>query len=136
MLFNSVFFLTVFLPLSLLGWYMLQKLEDPVYAKIFLFVMSLWFYGYYNIRYLWVLVGSLFFNFLFSIILEKIRAKRLRQGLFLIGLFGNIGLLFYFKYFGFFLDNCNYFLHTNIQIEKIALPLAVQQRDFRKNENF
>lgn len=132
MLFNSVFFLTVFLPLSLLGWYMLQKLEDPVYAKIFLFVMSLWFYGYYNIRYLWVLVGSLFFNFLFSIILEKIRAKRLRQGLFLIGLFGNIGLLFYFKYFGFFLDNCNYFLHTNIQIEKIALPLGISFFTFQQ----
>ena len=129
---SILFFLDCFSSPLFVGVVYVAKIGRPSICQIFLFAMSLWFYGYYNIRYLWVLVGSLFFNFLFSIILEKIRAKRLRQGLFLIGLFGNIGLLFYFKYFGFFLDNCNYFLHTNIQIEKIALPLGISFFTFQQ----
>ena len=48
MLFNSVIFITVFLPIALLGWYVLQRLENPGPAKAFLIGMSLWFYGYYN----------------------------------------------------------------------------------------
>ena len=59
MLFNSVIFIMVFLPLCLLGWYLLQKLNSQVYAKIFLTLMSLWFYGYYNPWYLIVLFSQL-----------------------------------------------------------------------------
>lgn len=63
MLFNSVIFIAVFLPIALAGWFLLNRLKKPYYAKAFLTGMSLWFYGYYNLSYLWILLGSIFFNY-------------------------------------------------------------------------
>lgn len=81
MLFNSVIFITVFLPLALLGWFLLQKLEDPAWAKAFLIGMSFWFYGYYNVSYLWILLVSLAGNYAFSFLLRRIRGGGFRRGL-------------------------------------------------------
>lgn len=132
MLFNSIIFITIFLPLALLGWFLLQRLENPVYAKLFMIGMSFWFYGYYNLFYLWILLASIFFNFVLSILMEHTGKPAVRKGLLAAGLLGNIGLLFYFKYFNFFIDNCNYFLHTDIHLEKIALPLGISFFTFQQ----
>lgn len=132
MLFNSVFFIVVFLPLALSGWFLLQKMENPLFAKLFLTGMSLWFYGYYNPAYLWILLSSLLLNFSISILFEKVCRGGVRSFLFAAGLAGNLGLLFYFKYFNFFLDNCNYFLHTDFSVEKIALPLGISFFTFQQ----
>jgi len=131
MLFNSTFFIVVFLPLALAGWFLLQKLKNPVYAKIFLIGMSLWFYGYYNISYLWILVISMLFNYILSLMFAKSTGFPGRAVLYL-GIFGNLGMLFYFKYFNFFIDNCNYLLHTDIHIEKIMLPLGISFFTFQQ----
>lgn len=129
MLFNSVIFISVFLPLALLGWYLLQKLENPGFAKAFLIGMSFWFYGYYNIRYLWILLVSLVFNYFVSVLFNRRAGSK---ALFAAGIFGNLGLLFYFKYFNFFVDNCNFFLHTDIRLEQIALPLGISFFTFQQ----
>ena len=129
MLFNSVIFITVFLPIALLGWYVLQRLENPGPAKAFLIGMSLWFYGYYNIGYLWILLASLAFNYVVSGLLDRHKGSRC---LLTLGILGNLGLLFYFKYFNFFIDNCNFFLHTDIHLEKIALPLGISFFTFQQ----
>lgn len=132
MLFNSIIFITFFLPMALLGWFLLQKLDNPVYAKLFMTGMSFWFYGYYNSFYLWILLASIFFNFVFSVLMERTGKPGIRRSLLAAGLLGNIGLLFYFKYFNFFIDNCNYFLHTDIHLEKIALPLGISFFTFQQ----
>lgn len=132
MLFNSLVFIGIFLPVSLLGWYILQKLENPVFAKSFLFGMSLIFYGYYNIWYLGILLLSLLLNFICSRLFTCTDTARIRKCIFALGLTGNLGLLFYFKYFNFFLDNCNFFFHTGWEIEKIALPLGISFLTFQQ----
>lgn len=143
MLFNSVFFITWFLPLALLGWYLLQRLENPGFAKAFLTGMSFWFYGYYNANYLWILLCSLVFNYGVSALMrrdgtgktggsEKAGTGKLRKLLLAAGISGNLGLLFYFKYFNFFIDNCNFIFHTDIRIEKIALPLGISFFTFQQ----
>lgn len=129
MLFNSVIFITCFLPMALLGWYLLQRLESPGFAKIFLIGMSFWFYGYYNVGYLWILLASLVFNYGISALFERRVSRRL---LLWAGIVGNLGLLFYFKYFNFFIDNCNIFLHADVRIEKIALPLGISFFTFQQ----
>jgi len=131
MLFNSTFFIVVFLPLALAGWFLLQRLGNPIFAKIFLMGMSLWFYGYYNVRYLWILVVSMVFHYMLSLLFVKTTGAMRRMVLYL-GILGNLGMLFYFKYFNFFVDNCNYLLHTNIQIEKIVLPLGISFFTFQQ----
>lgn len=132
MLFNSNIFIVLFLPLSLIGWYGLQNLKNPVWARLFLIGMSLWFYGYYNPWYLLILIGSLLINQGISTALERVAGKQQRKFLLIAGLAANIGLLFYFKYFNFFVDNCNFFLHTDWHVEKIALPLGISFFTFQQ----
>lgn len=132
MLFNSVLFITIFLPIALLGWYGLQKLENPAYAKIFLIGMSFWFYGYYNPWYLTILAGSLIMNYACNIAFSRFLAQKAQKWILWLGLAGNLGVLFYFKYFNFFLDNCNFFLHTDFHLEKIALPLGISFFTFQQ----
>ncbi len=151
MLFNSVIFITLFLPVALFGWYGLKRIS-PVAAKVFLIAMSLWFYGYYNPWYLLILGGSLLINYAVSIglfCMERqgtgqnhkpdeagaVRTKSARKSqklLLVCGIAVNVGLLFYFKYFNFFIENCNYFLHTDLQSEQIALPLGISFFTFQQ----
>ncbi len=132
MLFNSLIFITLFLPLVLIGWYSLQRLENPLYAKIFLVGMSFWFYGYYNFRYTLILLFSLLANYGCSKLFEICIEERNRKAVLTFGLFLNIGTLFYYKYFNFFIDNCNFFLHTDWHLEKIALPLGISFFTFQQ----
>ncbi len=48
MVFSSYIFLFAFLPLVLLGYYLLSGLKDPIYQRLFLIGASLFFYGYFN----------------------------------------------------------------------------------------
>ncbi len=66
MLFNSYIFILLFLPLSICGYYLLQKASSAILAKLFLIGMSMWFYGYFNPRYLFVILISICCNYLLS----------------------------------------------------------------------
>ena len=132
MLFNSVVFIMVFLPVTLLGFYALQQLKNPIYAKIFLTGASFFFYGYYNPWYLLLLGGSLLINQLCSKLFEICKRQASRRWVLITGLVSNLGILFYFKYFNFFIDNCNAILHTDISIERIALPLGISFFTFQQ----
>ena len=76
MLFNSYIFIFLFLPLALLGWFGLNKIKKYKLAQWFLIAMSLWFYGYFNPGYLWIILGSSFFNFLFSGLIDWFEKKQ------------------------------------------------------------
>ncbi len=94
--------------------------------------MSLLFYGYYNFYYVGILIASLLLNYGCSILLRKACSDKIRRFILTAGILGNLGILFYFKYFNFFIDNCNFFLHTHISIEKIALPLGISFFTFQQ----
>lgn len=126
MLFNSVIFITIFLPTALLGWFFLQRLENPFYAKFFLICMSFCFYGYYNISYFWILVASLAFNYMLSTLIEFRRGIR---SILAIGILGNLSLLFYFKYYHFFILP---FAISFNKVEKIMIPLGISFFTFQQ----
>lgn len=65
-------------------------------------------------------------------LLERAEGTGVRRGWLICGIIGNLGLLFYFKYFNFFVENCNFLLHTQWQIEKIALPLGISFYTFQQ----
>ena len=126
MLFNSYIFIFIFLPLTFCGYYGLHRLGSPVLAKTELILMSLWFYGYFNPSYLWIMCSSILVNYILSQFLQKqwkISGKKLqilKNGLLCIGLFFNLGLIFYFKYYDFFVENMN----------KRAAELGMQNTNF------
>jgi len=132
MLFNSYIFIFLFLPLTLIGWYGLNKIKAYEPAKFFLAGMSLWFYGYFNIYYLAIIIVSILSNYLLSYLM-KFSHTRLsgRIGL-AAGLMLNLGMLFYFKYYDFFFENINLIFHADFNLKHILLPLGISFFTFQQ----
>lgn len=145
MLFNSYIFIFIFLPIALAGWYGLNRLKLYKMACLFLSGMSLWFYAYFNVKYLAIILCSIFLNFFLSFLLTKIPASKKaetvngkaslpffnRIGLF-AGLLLNLGILFYFKYYDFFIENMNMAFHTDFNLKHILLPLGISFFTFQQ----
>ena len=137
MLFNSYIFIFLFLPTVLIGWYGLNRLKQYKLANLFLAGMSLWFYGYFNVYYLAIILSSIGLNYTLSFLLTFVREdsahRRLwnRIGL-CSGIFLNLGILFYFKYYDFFIENINYVFHTDYTLKHILLPLGISFFTFQQ----
>lgn len=126
MLFNSIEFLFIFLPIVFFVYFALNKLKLVELAKGWLVFASLAFYSYWKIDYLPLIISSMIFNYSIGATLtRKINLKINRKVVLLIGIIGNVVLLSYYKYFDFLVNNINYVLHTGYDTLKIALPLGI-----------
>lgn len=132
MLFNSYIFIFLFLPLTLIGWYILNHFKAYEPAKLFLAGMSLWFYGYFNPYYLAVIVVSILGNYFLSYLMRFSHTKlTARLGL-AVGILLNLGFLFYFKYYDFFFENINFIFQTDFNLKHILLPLGISFFTFQQ----
>lgn len=132
MLFNSYIFVLLFLPLSILGYFSLNRCKQYSLGKAWLLVMSLWFYAYFNIKYLPIIVGSICINFGINRLFFTVTAKGKRLCLLVLAIVLNIGVLFYFKYFGFFIENINTVFGVNFNFENLILPLGISFFTFQQ----
>lgn len=133
MLFNSYIFIFVFLPITLIGYFVCNRWGKYRLANIFLIGMSLWFYGYFNITYLPIIGGSILVNYFFSRTISNLTiAKKWRTILMIVGVTANIAVIFYFKYFDFFLENVNTIFHRNFELKNIVLPLGISFFTFQQ----
>ncbi len=132
MLFNSYIFLFLFLPLALAGWYLLNRFRQYKLAQGYLIGMSLWFYAYYNVSFLWVITGSCLFNYGISFLLHRKNTPQMRRIALVVGCIGNLGALGYFKYCNFFLENINSLFHADFQLKNILLPLGISFFTFQQ----
>ena len=89
---------------------------------------SLFFYSWWNIIYLPLLLGSMFFNYFMGTLLIKKRDKLLLT----LGVIGNLALIGYFKYSDFFIVNINGALSADIGLLHLALPLAISFFTFQQ----
>lgn len=128
MLFNSYIFVFIFFPLCLLVYYSLLHMRKPEAAKVFLVAMSFWFYGYFNLSYLLIMAGSIAFNYSFHLLLSRNPDKKLM----LLAAAGNLGILFYFKYFDFFLSTVNVVFRSSFALRGILLPLGISFFTFQQ----
>jgi len=128
MLFSTPSFIFLFLPISFFVYFLLNRNGLILAGKTWLVATSLFFYAYWNLAYLPILLGSIFFNFAVGTGFSKITSKHLRFSPRLILIFSilaNLILLAYFKYFNFLIDNTNAVFNTTIDIPKILLPLGI-----------
>jgi D-alanyl-lipoteichoic acid acyltransferase DltB (MBOAT superfamily) len=134
MLFNSYIFIFLFFPLVLVGYYALRYRNMDRLAVCFLIVMSMWFYGYNSIKYLAILVISILLNYLIVELMYKSGSKHksIKKLLFVAGLVLNIGILFYFKYYDFFMENVNTVFKTNFGFLGLTLPLGISFYTFQQ----
>ena len=102
MIFSSTLFLFIFLPLTLLIYYAIPK--KYVMAKnIELLIASLIFYAWGEPKNVLLMLLSIAVNYLFGRLLEKYdENKTIRKIVLIISVVFNLGMLFYFKYLGFF----------------------------------
>jgi len=133
MLFNSYIFIFIFFPLCITGFYLLDKLKSDVYAKVWLIAFSLWFYGYFNYSYLLIMILSIVVNFSLTMwITHKNTKTRWKKFVLTIGIVLNLGILFYFKYFDFFLNTMNDIFKTDYPLKHILLPLGISFFTFQQ----
>ncbi len=131
MQFNSYIFILCFLPVTLIFYFLFNHFGKDRLAKVFLLGMSLWFYGYFNASYLLIICASIGVNFFLSRGMEKIKGRQ-RTYLFLAGILFNVGLIFYFKYYDFFLSNINSVFESTFELRHIVLPLGISFFTFQQ----
>lgn len=129
MLFNSPEFLFVFLPVTLLGFFLVARLGQG-FAAAWLGLASLVFYGWWNVTVLPLLVGSIMVNYALGRTLAAATAGgRPNKPLLVAALAANLALLGYFKYADFFLGTVNQllagWLPRPLPLFDIILPIGI-----------
>lgn len=132
MLFNSIIFIYLFLPLVLSGYRLSYVWKGALGAKCFLVLSSLFFYGWWNYKYLILIIGSVLFNFFAGSFLEKNTSKKIKLFGLIAGVGVNLFLLAYFKYAGFLMSNLGWVFSTEYFIDQIILPLGISFFTFQQ----
>ena len=94
--------------------------------------MSLWFYGYFHVEYLFIIVFSILCNYGFYVLLGRSSGSGRRKRLLAGALVLDVGILFYYKYFNFFLENVNGIFGRNFALTSILLPLGISFFTFQQ----
>jgi alginate O-acetyltransferase complex protein AlgI len=125
MLFNSPEFVLGFLPVALGGFFLAGRLGGPRWALRWLIAASLFFYGWWNPKFVLLLGGSILVN---HWIAERIRRRASRRWL-VAGIAANLAVLGWFKY-------ANFFIHGVLRLHtpelQIFLPLAISFFTFQQ----
>jgi D-alanyl-lipoteichoic acid acyltransferase DltB (MBOAT superfamily) len=125
MLFNSVPFIFLFLPVALVFFYAIARADHRLAAG-FLALASLCFYSWWDSRYLLLLVGSVCGNFLLSEAILRHRARpHMARLLLTIAVAADLMLLGYYKYTNFFIANLNTLSGAEWTMRHIMLPLGI-----------
>ena len=123
MLFNSYEFIFIFLPAAFAGFFLIARLSFA-YASLWLGIASLVFYGYWNPKYVALLLCSILFNYAFGFVISRAAGPRRTLSLaFAITI--NLALLAYYKYANFFIASTNDIAGTHWSTLDIILPLGI-----------
>lgn len=132
MLFNSREFIFIFLPLSVLGYLLLGRLNRRRGQIAWLVFCSFFYYGWRELRFVPLLAGAILVNFAAGRLLVSKSNPFLRRTILIGGLFFNLALLVYFKYANFFLQSLNDLAGSHWQFINVVLPLGISFFTFQK----
>ena len=125
MVFSSITFIFYFLPIVLAIYYIVPH----KFKNIVLLVASLLFYFYGEPKYVITMVISIIITYIFGILINKYRKY---DKIFLIlSIFINVGILVYFKYTNFIIQNINLWLSKKIDFIYVALPIGISFYTFQ-----
>ena len=127
MLFNSYEFLFLFLPVVWIGNELLLRAGLRRASMAFLVVASGIFYATWNVQLIVLLLASLLVNFQVGRWLNDLRSvnERSMRGLLILGVAFNLGLLGYFKYANFLVNNANAVFGLEFVLGHIVLPIGI-----------
>ncbi len=133
MVFSSYEFIFLFLPIVLLIYFNTYK--HPKLQSFFLAAASLFFYGYFNPYYLFIIVASILVNFSLAHCISyanKHSRSAFSKVLLIVSIAFNLGLLGYFKYYDFFIENINALFNSDFLLKNILLPLGISFFTFQQ----
>ena len=123
MLFTSISFLYYFLPIVLLGYFIVpNKIKN-----YWLLISSLIFYLYGDSKYSLLMISEIFICYIGGLVLEKHKNKYL-LALFLVI---HLGLLGYFKYIDFLIRSINNIFNSNLKLLNVLLPIGISFYTFQ-----
>ena len=125
MVFSSIIFIFYFLPIFFLLYY----LADKKFKNPLILAGSVFFYAWGAPQFIFVILGTTIVDFYVVRLMDTMERKGLRQLLLCVSLSINLGLLFYFKYSNFFVENVNVLLqHLGVRPmawTKLVLPIGI-----------
>ncbi len=150
--FNSYFFILVFLPVTLAGYFWLNHIGKRKASIVFLILASLVFFAWMDTPCVLIIIFSALFNWEFSRLFARsavngeqvaepssgtpssgtAKAAAGEKVLLALGIIVNLGILFYFKYYNFFIDNLNLIFGRSFGTLKVIMPLGVSFFTFQQ----
>lgn len=127
MIFSTYQFIFLFLPVTFFGYFILNRFRLYSVSKIWLVVASLYFYGQGSPDFFPFFLASITGNYIVGIAMTKMEGNQSVQRKILlgVGLAGNIGLLGYYKYTDFFIENYNLLTGSDYALKHIVLPIGI-----------
>lgn len=125
MVFSSYRFLLLFFPITVGVYHLLRRTGRTVWVKLWLAAASLVFYGLGQPDFLLGFVCSIGLNYLILLGLHRTEKRGARIALLTASVIWNIGLLVYFKYTNFLLQNINWVLRTDFDPIHVILPIGI-----------
>lgn len=131
MLFNSFIFILLFMPITYFMWLFLNKYDNR-FGKMFLICASVFFYAYWNVNYLWLLLLSVGFNYILHYQLCLRNGNMPAKLMVIAGIFVNLGVIGYYKYFNFFAENFAAVFGMSYESINLFLPLGISFFTFQQ----
>lgn len=121
MVFSSITFLIYFLPIFLL----LYHLVPNKYKNALILIASIYFYSWGGPKFILVILGTTCLDYFLVKAMNNQKTQSSKTKFLIISLCLNLGLLFYFKYCNFFIDNINAAFGTKITWLEVVLPIGI-----------
>ena len=118
MIFSSTIFLFMFLPITLIGYYILRG----ELRNYWLLLVSLVFFAWSQPNYLWIILLNIAVNYVSALLLKYKKTKKL---VLVLCMLVNVGLLGYFKYFDFAIASINSIFQQSFGLRNIILPIGI-----------
>ena len=127
MVFSSISFLYYFLPLALVCYFL-----TPVkYRNLMLFFVSLAFYFYGEPRYVLLMLATILSSYINGQLIEKYRGTKYQKIGLILDIIISLGLLGFFKYSNFIIENINNLTKADLALFKVVLPVGISFYTFQ-----
>ncbi|MFD3158106.1 MBOAT family O-acyltransferase [Haloimpatiens sp. FM7330] len=128
MVFSSLIFIFVFLPLTIFTYYIVPR----ALRNFILVVASLIFYAWGEPTYIVIMLFSTVFDYINGLLIHKYKERKTITRLVLINsIVVNLGILCFFKYYGFVVDNINAVFNLGLTAKKLPLPVGISFYTFQ-----
>lgn len=121
MLFSSLVFLFIFLPSVIFFYYISPKRL----RNLVLLCFSLAFYAYGEPKYIFIMLLSIFINYVLGLLVDKYREDKIVKFILALTVILNLSIIGYYKYSNFLIENINTIFNLNVNLLNIVMPIGI-----------